>query len=160
MKKILIFALLLISAVGIASAHDGDKKNHREMMKEITEFKIKFLAQEMELKGEQKEKFVDLYREMAAKRHEVMGNAFRAERKVKKMANASDADYKAAAETMAAAKAKDAELEKEYDAKFETFLTPKQMFRMKTAENDFRIKLEQMRAKDKNRHDKKSKSHD
>ena len=84
---------------------------------------------------------------MTAKRFAVMKAARRLERKVKKNENATEDDYKAVTEAINKAKADEASIEKEYDAKFSTFLSQKQIFKMKSAEDSFRKKLEEMRHK-------------
>ena len=45
------------------------------------------------------------------------------------------------------AKAEDAAIEKSYDEKFSQFLSQKQIYKMKTAENEFRKKMQEMRNK-------------
>ena len=45
------------------------------------------------------------------------------------------------------AKEKDAELSKKYDDKFSKFLSPKQLYKMKEAEESFRRKMQEMRRK-------------
>lgn len=164
MRRLLILVAIVLAAVSAVSAQPkaGRGADHEKMMKEIQEFKLKFLAQEMELRDDQREQFIETYKEMSAKRNEVMRKAWRLEHKVKKDKDATDKDYKAAADAMVNSRIEDARIEKEYDAKFEKYLTPKQMFRMKSGENKFRMKLEQMRqgdkAKDKdNQHNAKTK---
>ena len=48
---------------------------------------------------------------------------------------------------MTEAKEKDAEIEKKYDAIFSEFLTSKQVYKMKDAEEKFRNKMHEMRHK-------------
>lgn len=148
MNKKLILFLFLITGFSIGvSAQGPEKKDRRQMMKEIREFKVKYIAQEIELQDNQKEKFVTLYNEMSEKRDEVMREAYRMERKVKRNKDATDADYQAAAEAMNKARAEDVAIEKAYDEKFGTFLSPKQIYKMKTAEQEFRRKMEEMHRK-------------
>ncbi len=146
MKKILLFLLLIIGCVSVASAQGhGDKKSKDKMFEEIQEFKMKFLAQEMELNEDQKEQFYQLYDEMCKKKWECMAPAWQLEREVKKNTSATEQDYQAAAEAMTKAKDECAAIDKQYDEKFSKFLSQKQIFKMKSAEDEFRKKMQEMR---------------
>ena len=115
------------------------------MMKEITEYKMKFLAQEMDLKEDQKEKFVELYQKMSEERMQNFRRMRQLEDSLKE--NASEEDYKKASDGIADLKLADARIEKEYDAKFAKFLSQKQIYKMKEAEEKFRRKMHDMRQK-------------
>lgn len=148
MTKHLLLILALImgcSASAIAQKPNGKKGDN--MMKELQEFKIKFIAQEIDLKDSQKAEFVELYNEMCAKRLEVMRDAWKMERDLKNNKDATEADYQAVTEAMTKAKAKDAEIEKSYDEKFAKILSQKQIYKMKEAEDEFRKKMAEMRHK-------------
>ncbi len=147
MKKIILLMIITICGLSTAFAQGHGGKNRRQMMKELTEFKMKYLAQEMDLDDEQKEKFSALFYEMSEKRLACMREAWKLERKVRKSENATEADYEAAAEAMNKAKAEDVSIEKEYDNQFSQFLTPKQIFKMKAAEKAFNEKMREMRHK-------------
>lgn len=149
MKKFLILLVALTASVGMMSAQDKGKKSKDEMLREFKEFKMKFLAQEIDLKDEQQKPFFELYDQMMAERHKVYEQTRRLERKVKKDASASDEDYAALSKAMTDAKQKDAEIERTYDAKFATVLNNKQIFKLKTAEDKFRQKMHEMRKKKK-----------
>jgi hypothetical protein len=136
---------LIVGAAFSASAQNSDGKSREQMMKEIREFKLKFLAQEIDLKEDQKARFIELYSEMSDKRAECMKDALRMERSVKKNADATEADYQKATDAMTKAKAEDAAIEKAYDDKFAQFLSQKQIYKMKEAENEFRKKMSEMR---------------
>lgn len=154
-RKLLLFLFLIlgvsVSVCAQGPGPDHGKKDRDKMMKEVREFKIKYIAQEIELQDNQKEQFVALYNEMSDKRDGVMREAFKLERKVKRDSNATEADYKAAADAMNKARAEDAAIEKEYDEKFAKFLTSKQIYKMKSAEEEFRRKMEEMRHNKKKR---------
>lgn len=118
------------------------------MWKELQEFKIKFLAQEIDLKDDQKERFAELYNEMTQKRMDCFKETRSLEKKIKDLKdNASDEDYKAVSEAMDKARTQDAEIERQYDEKFSEFLTSKQLYKLKQAEGKFRDKMAEMRGK-------------
>lgn len=148
--------LLSVCCVAAVNAQGRGKKDREQMMKELQEFKLKFLAQEMELKEEQQPRFFELYNEMSGKRRECMREAWEMDRRVKESADATEADYQMAAEAMNKAREEDVEIEKEYDGKFAEFLTSKQIYKMKSAEQEFRRKMSEMRHK-KGKHPSKKK---
>lgn len=142
MKRIL---LLLIVSISFIPVFAQQKKGHCPWKKEFKEFKMKFMAQEMGLKEDQQQKFFELYGQMMGEKDKVMKEAFDMKRKVEQMKNATDADYKEASEAIADAKIKDSQIEKKYDEKFSSFLSQKQIFKMKEAERKFREKLNRMK---------------
>ena len=148
MKKQLLLLILFISAAFSFQALAQPKRDSGpdpKMMKEITEYKMKLLAQEMDLKEDQKEKFVELYQKMSEERMQNFRRMRQLEDSLKE--NASEEDYKKASDGIADLKLADARIEKEYDAKFAKFLSQKQIYKMKEAEEKFRRKMHDMRQK-------------
>lgn len=147
MRKIVF--ILMAALVGITAFAQGSKpqKSREEMQKELQEFKMKFLAQEIGLKEDQQKLFFEVYSQYDNEKKAIFENVWKQERKLKKNKNATDADYTALSNMMADAKKKDAELEKKYDKKFGEFLTGKQVFQLKAAEEKFREKMHEMRHK-------------
>lgn len=127
-------------------------KTKEQIFQEIQEFKLKYIAQEIDLKEDQQQEFFDLYNEMTRKRFAVLKEVRSLEKQVKNNKNASEEDYKAFTDALNKSKASEAAIEKEYDTKFSEFLTQKQIFKLKSAEEKFRKKMEEMRH---NRHGKK-----
>ncbi len=112
--KILLTLLLgIFSVAGLFAQPKGhEKKSREEMRKEIDEFKKKFIAQEIDLKDDQKKEFFELYTQMNNERMKVFEQTRALERKVKKNADASEADYKAVSKAITEAKEKDEENQK------------------------------------------------
>lgn len=144
MRKVILLLLLAAGVFMPALAHDKGKDN-ASMRKEIMEFKIKFLAQEMELKEDQQKKFSEIYRQMSREKFAV----FKEMRDLKKKLSdkATDAEYEAYSKGLNAAKEKEAEIDKKYDAKFSEFLSQRQIYKMKEAEEIFREKMREMKGK-------------
>lgn len=146
MKKLLLILLLSFSFLNVA-AHKHDPVRGQEVM----EFKMKFLAQEMNLDEAQQKKFFDLYPQLMAEVHQVFSDVRSQERKLKREGSkASDADYAATNEARTKAKLRLAEIEKKYDEKFADFLSSKQIVKMKDAEASFRKKMKEVRHKKRN----------
>jgi hypothetical protein len=135
----------------------GDK-NRAEWRKEMREFKIKFVAQEIELQENQEKQFISIYNQMCDERQAILVKAHQAKKRVEKLGDAAtDEDYRQASEAETQAREADADIEKRYNDKFKTFLSQKQMFKMKEAEGKFREKLMKMRGDKKKEHKKESK---
>ena len=141
------FVCLLILALAVISPVAAQKRNGRnrnEMRKEMRDFHLKFLAQEIELKDEQQKAFFDTYSLMMDEREKIFRETRELEKKLKD-GNASQDEYETVANAITAAKEKDAAIEKKYDEKFGRFLTPKQLYNLKEAETKWRLKMQEMR---------------
>lgn len=132
----------------------GDTKaDRREMRREMREFKIKFLAQEMDLKDTQKKQFSEVYGRMSEEKHKIFHETRQLERKLDSGKGATEEEYAEVSRAITEAKARDAAVEKKYDTEFAKFLSPKQIYQMKQAEEKFRRRMDEMR-KEKKRHKK------
>lgn len=146
MKNIYIVILMVLLAAVPTFAQQKNKKSREEMRKELREFKINYLVQEMELNDEQKAKFIPIYEKMSQERWQLFRETRQLERKVRDN-KGSEADYKAVTKAMNNAKERDAEIEKAYDAQFAKFLTAKQIYKMHEAEGEFMRRMHKMRKK-------------
>lgn len=131
MRKIsLLLVLLLASVIPVcAQSKDSSKK------KEIKEWLLKYLAQEMELTPEQQKPFFELYSQYLKERHKLMKETKAKEKQLSENPNVSEAEIKKA---KAEAKEKEAEIERRYNEKFSKFLSQKQIAKMKVAEKKFK----------------------
>ncbi len=157
MKKTLLVIIMFLGVLipMAAQKKEGPKKLSAEMRKEMRDFKIKFIAQEIDLKESQKKQFTEVYNEMSDERWKLFHETKKLERQLKDDKNASEADYENAARALTAAKEKDAAIEKKYDAKFASFLTAKQIFQMKNAEETYRKKMQEIHQKKRDGKDSK-----
>ncbi|MDE6551577.1 MAG: hypothetical protein K2K98_01245 [Muribaculaceae bacterium] len=144
MKKYLLFLLLAILTLPAAFAQDKDKAKMKE---ELQQFKIDFLAKEMNLSEKEKAEFTPLYNEYDEQRRQAGSEAWKFERELKKKKDASEADYKHLSELQQKARSKDNEIVKQYDAKFGAFLSAKQIYQMHQGEEKFFEKMKEMRRK-------------
>lgn len=148
--------LIMMSGPAFAQKMKGNNperhNNHKEMMqkemrKEVREFKIQYLIQEMELNSEQKSRFTALYTNMENERHQLFITLRQTEQRIKDSRNPGDEEYEKVTKTISSTKEKSLQIEKKYDAEFEKFLSPKQIYKMKNAEESFRRKMRNMRKK-------------
>lgn len=144
MRKLSLL-LLLLAAVMLPVCAQQKGKDRDEMRKEIEEYKMKFLAQEMELKEDQQKKFFELYAQMSSERRKIFKEIKTLEKKIANSRNATDAEYKEVTDAINAAKDKDSAVVKKYDEKFSQFLSQKQIYKMKAAEEQFRKRMNEMR---------------
>ncbi|MDE5871549.1 MAG: hypothetical protein K2H22_06395 [Muribaculaceae bacterium] len=154
MKKYLLLLLFAILSLPSASAQDKDKA---KMMEELQQFKIDFLAKEMQLSEKEKAEFIPLYKEYDEQRRKAGAEAWKFERQLKKNKDASEADYKKLAELQKTAREKDNEIVKKFDSRLESFLSAKQIYQMHQGEEKFFEKMKEMRKKHrdgKHHHDK------
>lgn len=151
MQRLTAFFLLLVSFVaGAYSQEKGDGKGDRHKMRqELEDFKMKFIAQEIDLKEDQQQRFFDLYKKMNEEKFKVFKDTRQLEKKVKSDKNATDADYENLNKAITEARRKDAEIEKKYDEQFLKIISARQLLKMKDAEEKFRHKMHDMRKKKK-----------
>ena len=155
MRKLLLLISLALFAIGAAFAQKDDALKREKMFREVQEFKMKYLAQEMDLSESQKAKFYELYEEMSQSKRECYKEYWVLNRRVKHEKNATEADYQNVTQAFDKANAEWALTGKQYNEKFAEFLTPKQIYKMKEAENDFRSKFEEMKQNRKKEHRKR-----
>ncbi|MCH5229405.1 MAG: hypothetical protein J1F12_05355 [Muribaculaceae bacterium] len=154
MKKIFLSILFIITLILPASAKGEDGTRREKMMREVMEFKMKYLAQEMQLSELQKKKFYELYEEMCESKKDCYQEAVVMDRKLKEEKNPSEEEYQQVRNAFNTANANWAATQKEYDEKFSEFLTQKQIYKMQEAESSFRGKFEEMKHKRKKDHHK------
>lgn len=142
-----MFAVLMASPVFSQKAIGN--KGHAEKKKEMMEFKLKFLADAIDLKEDQRKQFNEVYSQMDQERWAVMKSLKKTKKELNENKKASETDYEQACAKMAADKEKMAQIEKKYDEKLATFLTKKQLFKLKEAEATFMEKLRECRDKKK-----------
>ena len=147
MNKFLLLLLLVLSPFALFAQKKAHRGPDPKMFKEIQEYKVKFLAQEMELNDDQKARFAELYTKMSEEKRKNFENMMRLEKQLKE--NASEAEYKDVSDQIVDSRIRDAQIEKEYDAKFAKFLSRKQIYKMKAAEEKFRKKMREMHHKKK-----------
>lgn len=126
---------------------NAQKKGNAQAEKELQEYKIKFLSQEMDLKSSQQSKFVELYTRMTNEKRKVYESAIELSNKVKNDPSANSSEYTRATEAMTQAKIQEGKIDQKYDAEFRKFLTSKQLYQMKEAEAKFRKMLKNLRDK-------------
>ncbi|MCH5222670.1 MAG: hypothetical protein J1E82_01390 [Muribaculaceae bacterium] len=146
MKRLAFLILILTGLMPSLFAQKEDDGKHEKMTKEFMEFKMNYLAKEMDLTDAQKQKFFPLYEEYTHQRRDCSKRVRDIEKKLKKEGkNASEAEYQNLLELQAKTKAELAEIDKVYDEKFAEFLSPKQLYKLKEGETAFRKKLDEMK---------------
>lgn len=147
MKRLLILVTAFLSLLPVMAQQKDHHSEHAKMRKEYREYKMKVIAQELELKGETRNRFFEVYNEMCDERAPLMHELGSLRRRINKEANISDEEYMTINKAMTEGKEKDARIEQKYDEKFATFLTAKQIYQMKGIEEKIRKKALEMKGR-------------
>lgn len=148
--KILLILFTLIFSTSAFAQKQHDENKRKEMM----EIKLKFLAEEIGLKDDQKKLFDELYTRMESERREVFKKMKAAQKLIKDNKKASEADYEKANNDINNGKKQMAQIEAKYEAQFAKFLTKKQLFKLKEAETKFMETMRSCRDKKRNQQNK------
>lgn len=147
MKRLILIVTIVFSTLSYVSeisAHPQEPtaRQREQWFTEMRRYKADFIAKELELTEDQKEKFVPLYEEMDERMAKVGEEARKMEKSVnKKGEKATNEDYEKAAELLYNSKSREAAIEMEYYDKFKLILTKKQLFNLKGAERKFTRQL-------------------
>lgn len=148
MKRNLLLILFLV-LLGLPAFAQQSKEDKEAKRKEFLEIKLQYLADEMDLTEDQRKAFNEVYTQMENERRSVYRKMKEAEKSVSKK-DASEEEYEKAYNEINEARDKMQEIEKKYDEKFATFLSKRQLFKMKEAEESFKDKVRKCRDKKKN----------
>ncbi len=142
-----IFSLIIafvifpfVSAFAQQEAGDSVKTNdsRRKWLNDVKDYKYQMLEREAQMTEEQAEEFFPLYQEMENKVFMVNLEARRMEMQISDgFDNATDDDFRQAAQALSNVKVREAEIEQEYYPQFARILSDKQMFLLKRAETHF-----------------------
>mgnify|MGYP000765065882 CR=1 FL=1 len=139
MKHILFTLLFIASTLTAAYAQgNGKKTNLNQWMDDMRQVKVEFVAKELNLTPQQKEKFAPIYNALNKELGKLMRETRALERSVRdKGSAATDLEYEKATEAMFEAKGKEAAIEKKYYPQLKSVLTKQQMFNLPMAERKF-----------------------
>lgn len=157
MRKLILLSLVFLFAALGASAQKTGEKGHLsdEKKKELREFKLKFLADELNLNADQRKQFNEIYTQLDNERRVFRKRKKEIEKKIASSKNLSDAEYDKASKELNELETKLADLRTVYDAKFAKFMSKKQIFQLKAAEEKFMQKMKE--CVDKKKNEKKQK---
>lgn len=151
MTRLLLIIILLVGMAFPSTAQENRKDHRKEMRAELREFKLKFLAQEIDLKADKQPRFFKLYTELEEERDNAFREAVKLRRQLKRNKAATEEDYQRASEAMRQAQEKATEIDARYDKAFGKFLTQKQIYDMKQAEAKFIQKMKEMKQRNKDK---------
>lgn len=122
-----------------------------DMVKELQEFKIKYLIQEMDLPADKQAEFRRIYTQYGQQQSQLFKDMFSRFKSMKAKKEPTDADYSALAERMASFKSREGALENNCFQQLKSVLTPCQLFQLKKAESKFDRKVRDMHRKKKHK---------
>lgn len=138
MNKIFFLTFVAISVWFSSGAFAQDKKQHREFDREAFQAKRNaFITAEVGLTPEEAAQFIPLCDELRQKMYEVGRECRKFSREVRKKEHPTEADYNRVIDECLEVKIKEAELEKEYYAKFRKILSPEKLYKYRDAEFKF-----------------------
>lgn len=152
---ILLLLLFSMSTFNADAQKNASRGNSGEMKKELREFKIKYLIQEMKLPADKQKEFAQIYAQMEEEREKSFQTMMQKRRELKKIAKPTDADYIIVVDAMADAKGKEAETERVYNTRLKNILTGEQLYKLKTAEHNYMKKVMEMKGKKEGRKNNK-----
>ncbi len=138
----LIIAFVVLPFVSVFAEESGDTiKNNDSRSKwlnDVKDYKYQMLEREAQMTKEQAEQFFPLYQEMEQMVFSANLEARQMETEVSyNFENATDENFRRAAEALSSVKVREAEIEQEYFPKFAKILSDKQLFLLKRAETHF-----------------------
>ena len=138
----LIIALIILPLASAFAQENADSVsndgNRRKWLNDVKDYKYQMLEREAQMTPEQAEMFFPLYQEMENKVFMVNLEARQREMQVSdNFDDATDEDFKHAAQALSDVKVLEAEIEKEYYPQFAKILSNKQLFLLKRAETHF-----------------------
>lgn len=137
-----VLAVITALIVTMAAAAQDSNPDHKRWLKEMRQQKHEYIVKQLDLTQEQSSKFMPMYEAMENELNTLMKQTRKMERDVvKKGDEATDLEYEKAAEAIYEMKGKEGAIEMKYMKQFKTVLTPKQLFKLKNAENKFMREL-------------------
>lgn len=141
MKHILI-AITLVATICMSAFAQNKGEKFRKWMDDMRQVKVEYVAKELKLTAQQKEKFTPVYEAMNREIGKVNRETRALEKSVRGKGNsATDLEYDKATEAMVELKGKECEIEKKYREQLKTILTKKQLFDLSRAERKFAREL-------------------
>lgn len=147
--KTIITSVLILFAVLFSfdiSAQHKDDSRRSQWNKEMAQARIDFIAGQLDLSADQKQKFVETYNSMQTELDKLR-NDTNSMRKSVESRKATDLEYEKAAEALFEFKQKEGTIERKYFDKFKSILSSKQLFQLKTAEMKWMKELMKHRKK-------------
>lgn len=116
-------------------------ENRARWSQKFREVKHSFLVSALDLSRDQQKEFFPLYDKMEDEINALNAQNRDLENRILSDENASDAELTAAARTLFEQRGKESAIELDFYKQFESILTPRQLFRLKSVEREFMTKM-------------------
>lgn len=143
-KLSLIFIILctIFLSDSVSAQGKPSKRDRQSWNQEMQAVKNDFIARKLDLTAEQREKFLPLYSKMEEETRKVNDDTRRMQKEVLNKGQAStDLEYEKCAEALFELRGRENTIEMKYFQQFKTILSPKQLFMLKDAEQEFTKEL-------------------
>lgn len=144
MKRIsVILFIIAVTMTTALSAQNNGRSQRQRWFEEMKELKHEFLAKQLKITDQQRDKFFEIYDRMDEELERLNADNRELERKIKTTpaAKVSDVDYDQAIQSQLDLKGRECEIEKRYYTELRNVLSKKQLFELKAAEQEFRMQI-------------------
>lgn len=146
-KSTIIAFLIAAILMPLSITAQSSAAQRARWMEQIRKTKFEFFTKEVNLSKDQQTQLFPLYEEMEKAIYKMNSEAEALMKKTAANANATDTEYEATATAAAKTTLRQGEIELEYFNKFSKFLSKKQLFLLKQAEDKFTQYLLKQRRK-------------
>lgn len=145
-RTIITTIIIFFASVSAMVAQNDHNAQRKQWFDEMRQLRTNYIAKDLDLSKEQREKFVPIYDAMSREVEKVMRETRSLYNNVKKKGEAAtDVEKEKAAEAMYECRGKENAIEMKYFSKFKSILTPDQLFKLKSSENKFNRQLMKQR---------------
>jgi len=133
--------------MNMAAQRSQSDAQRRQWFNNMVATKVDYISKQIGLDGDKKVRFAKEYTAMTTETAKLARETRKLERSVAKNPKATDLEYEKAAEAVAEFKGREAAIEMRYYNQFKTYLSKKQLFQLKIAENKWMRELMKHRGK-------------
>lgn len=144
-----VIAAIILTATQAFAQEPQKKAQRQQWMNNMIQSKTEYVVKEIGLNENVRTKFEKQYMAMCHEMAKLGRDTRNLERSISKKENPSDLEYEKCAEAMSEFKIKEGNIEMKYFNQFKTYLTKKQLFKLKIAEQKWMNALMKHRGKGK-----------
>ena len=137
MRNVILLLCVLTLSANFLILSAQNPQNRKMNMADYEKRKKEYVTKEAGLSQDEASKYFPLSNELTQKKFKLHLSHRDKVQRIKDNSNISDEEYRRMLEDDVDVKLKEAELDKEYSAKFEKILSPEKLFKAQQAERDF-----------------------
>lgn len=138
MKSILVTLLTLFISVGMFAQQDGNKPDRKKLFEEFKAKRVAYITEKVGLTVSESEAFWPIYNELQEKKIDLKKKMWEEWRKMKESKKElTEVDYEKIINANVEIQLQEAQLEKEYLAKFKKILSAEKIYKLQKADKEF-----------------------